>query len=119
MFPFTTDFGTPQRSPFAFGAGMDGTTGGTPPTTGGLPPKPVPTKPVQPSAPGGFDMNTFLQFLMGQMGHNQAQPPPINLGAQLAGVKQAQDPQGQANKGYIPGVNNQYNPFSNGFFNSY
>lgn len=112
MFPFTTDFATPQRSPFAFGAGMDGMNPGTPPV------KPQPAMPVGPPAPAhGFDMNTFLQFLMGQMGQNQT-PPPVDLGAQLSGVKKAQDPQGQANKGYTPGVNNAYNPFSNGFFNT-
>ena len=54
----------------------------------------------------------IAQLLQGGGAQQQMQN---NTPANLAALRN--DPQGDANKGYVPGVANQYNPFSNGFFN--
>lgn len=64
----------------------------------------------QPSDP----MQLLMQYLM--QGQQQQQPAPFDAGAAVSGVRAARDPQGAANRGYQPGVQNQYNPFDNGFF---
>lgn len=122
--PQTNTFGAPNPAPFSFGAGFPGAT-----------PQPQPPAPVVPDAAaaapvvpqkpqhgglGGFDLGKFLQVLLAG-GTNLL--PQVNLGQQLASIRQAKDPQGEANRGYVPGAmpgqaSAQYSPFANGFFNS-
>lgn len=78
------------------------------------------TQTSQPAG-GGFDIGKFLQMLL--LGSRNALPQ-VNLGQQLAGIHAAKDPQGAANRGYIPGamqgqMGSEYSPFANGFFQSH
>lgn len=61
-------------------------------------------------------MNPFqiLTQLLG--GGGQASGGMPDLGAMLSGIRQAKDPQGFADKSYIPGQQGPGNPFDNGFF---
>lgn len=54
-------------------------------------------------------------MLLSQLLGGQQQPHPFDFAGALGAVRN--DPQGDANKGYVPGsMNSQYNPFNNGFF---
>lgn len=62
----------------------------------------------------GQQQQSVFALLSQIMGHPQGQQA-LDLGSLLKQVRN--DPQGDANKGYMPGQSNEYNPFSNGFFN--
>lgn len=91
----------PQPHPFAFGASASPT----------APPNSQPQPGAQPLDP----MALIAQLLGGTQQPQQAAAAP-DLGGMLAGIRQAKDPQGAANKGYVPGQDNKFSPFSNGFF---
>lgn len=66
--------------------------------------------------PPQADQNPFAMFMQWMMSQGQQQQQsPFDFAGLLR--ESRNDPQGDANKGYIPGVANQYNPFDNGFFN--
>lgn len=115
--PFS--FGTTSRTPFSFGAGMGGTSAPLPPSPAAPGVGAAPVAPIAPVAPPthSFNIDSFLQWLHTQ-NQQQAPTPPVDFGTQVGGIRKARDPQGEANRGYIPGVNNASNPFSNSFFNS-
>lgn len=75
-----------------------------------------PTQQQQPQMP--TDPNQLLALMFQQMMQQQQQPQHQqqgpDLGALLAQLRN--DPQGDQNRAYMPGVNNEANPFSNGFF---
>lgn len=70
--------------------------------------------PLQPSLGITPDMLMEIFKHMGQQPQQQQQPQ--DLGALLGQLRN--DPQGDANHSYMPGMNNASNPFSNGFFQS-
>lgn len=74
----------------------------------------------QPTAPQEGQQNMFA-LIASLLGGQQQQQPGLNLGALLTQMRN--EPQGDANKGYVPGAmpgdaNAQHNPFANGFFQS-
>lgn len=74
----------------------------------------VPNSQPQPGAQPLDPMALLAQLISGSQQPQQQTTP--DLGGMLAGIRQAKDPQGAADKGYIPGQNNAFSPFSNGFF---
>lgn len=91
----------PQPHPFAFGASASPT----------APPNSQPQPGAQP-----LDPMALIAQLLGGTQQPQQQTSAPDLGGMLAGIRQAKDPQGAANKGYVPGQDNKFSPFSNGFF---
>jgi hypothetical protein len=72
----------------------------------------LPQQQQQPTDPNQMMMQMFQQMMQQQQPQQQQQGP--DLGALLAQLRN--DPQGDQNKAYMPGVQNQANPFDNGFF---
>jgi len=62
---------------------------------------------------GAQDQNPFAMFMQWMMSQ-QPQQPVNNVPENLAALRN--DPQGDRNKAYMPGVMNEANPFANGAF---
>lgn len=79
-------------------------------------PQPVITPgvtPIPPAAPAAPAANMWAVLGQALSGIGAAHPG-IDIPGLLTALRH--DPQGDANKGYVPGVDNQSNPFSTGFF---
>lgn len=75
-----------------------------------------PGTPPQQQPQGGQNPWAMIAALMGQhSGYNPMGEAQADL-LRLQGLRH--NPQGDANLGYVPGIDSQSNPFSNGFFNS-
>lgn len=61
-----------------------------------------------------IDPSLLLMSLFGQKPGMGQQQQTFDFTGLLKAMRN--DPQGDANKGYVSGVNNEANPFSNGFF---
>lgn len=80
-----------------------------------------PSQPAPTSTPQN-PMQLLAQFLPSLFGGGQGQggggaaAQPFDIAGLLQQLHQVKDPQGFADRSYVPGVQNAYNPFDNGFF---
>lgn len=94
------DFGASANPKPGFGFGIS-------------PSKPVTTPEAPTKPPVADETNPWAIFGRALAGIGAAHSG-IDIPRLLTALRH--DPQGDANKGYVPGVDNQSNPFSNGFF---
>lgn len=77
---------------------------------------PVSNSTPQPGVQPMDAWSALAQMLAGT--RQQTAMPTMDFGSLLQQVHQVRDPQGFANRSYVPGGSGPYNPFTNGFFKS-